>query len=68
MKDRIFFGCMLMFIMVWTIPFIPFVPVVVLFGGFKGDKLGDGLSSIFFTCILGTIVYVTGLILLLKAF
>jgi hypothetical protein len=67
-KNRAFLGTTLLAITLMGIPFIPFVPIVVLFGGFKEtnrNRIGveNGMLA---TIILGIIVYATLLITLIK--
>jgi hypothetical protein len=66
-KHRVIFGSMLLAITLWGIPFIPFIPVIVLFGGFNDDNgvnsgVANGMVSLLMTVILGIVVYATILI------
>lgn len=69
-KERVVFGAMLFAITLWGVAFIPFVPVVVLFGGFNQDGgvnsgVANGMVSLLITGILGLIVYSTVLLTLI---
>lgn len=63
-KERVVFGSMLFAITLWGVVFIPFVPAVVLLGGFNQDGgvnsgVANGMFSLLMTGILGLIVYST---------
>ena len=63
-KDSVIFGSLLFSLTIFGIVFIPFVPIVVLFGGFdqRATHMGDGLASLGATFILGVVVYVSGIV------
>lgn len=74
LKIRLAYGAILMALTVFGIPFIPFVPVAMLFGFWDLDKnthgsgaIGEMISSVAFTFVIGIVIYVLALIeLILK--
>lgn len=63
-KERTVFASMLLAITLWGAVFIPFVPVVVLFGGFNDDNgvnsgIANGMASMLMVVVLGLVVYGT---------
>jgi hypothetical protein len=58
-KERVTFGCFMMLLSWVGIPFIPFVPVIAIFGGWKMDGMGESSASFLLTCLIGLITYVS---------